>query len=169
MTSVAPPLRPPIFNDAIGGREEISPEDTFCVLCHRLSTALAFDGPWLVKGWLVTLVSRQQPADTEPLEAKFRVEKDATATTATLHISIDPSGWIEARVAVEGFGARRFFIEQAYEEFEIWPPGSPCTAIDSGRMGKNCGWLQLEAEFWPDLALLADGRFVTLDPRDPDR
>ncbi len=79
---------------------------------------------------------------------------------AALRVDVHPSGWIEARVTVEGVGEKSFFIEHVYEEFELWPPGSPCAAEDSGRMGKRCAWLQLEAEFWPDLAFLAEGRFI---------
>ncbi len=164
-----PPLRSPNNNDAIGGRENVPAEETFRVLCHRLTTALGFDGPWLLRDWLITLVTVDRDGGDQPFRAAFRVEKDGASFSASLRIAIHPSGWIEAEVTVEGFAQQSFFIEQAYEEFEVWPPGSPCTAIESGRMGKRCGWVQLEAAFWPHLASLAEGRFVTIAPRDSDR
>jgi len=167
MTSkVPPPQRPPILNDAFTATENIPPRETLMALCHRLSAALGYDGPWMVGGWQVSLVEVRQAEYTDPLEADFRVAKDVREMGAALRVDVHPSGWIEARVTVEGVGEKSFFIEHVYEEFELWPPGSPCTAIDSGRMGKRCGWLQLEAEFWPDLAFLAEGRFVTMEPRD---
>ncbi len=167
MPPAQPPLRPPNNNDAIGGRENIPSEETFWVLCHRLTTALGFDGPWVLRDWLIVLVSVDSDCDSQ-FHAAFRVEKDGAVLGASLRIAIHPSRWIEAQVTLDG-GQTSFFIEQAYEEFEVWPPGSPCTAIESGRVGKRCGWVQLEAAFWPDLAWLADGRFITIAPRDPDR
>jgi len=168
-----PPRRPPILNDAFAGTENIPPRETLMTLCHRLSFALGYDGPWLVGGWQVSLVEVRQAEYTDPLEADFRIARaageDAREMGAKLCVDVHPSGWIEARVTIHGVGEKSFFIEQAYEEFEIWPPGSPCEAIDSGRMGKRCSWLQLEAEFWPDLAFLAEDRFISLRPSDPDR
>jgi hypothetical protein len=64
-------------------------------------------------------------------------------------------------------------LNDSFTAAENIPPGETlmtlCTAIDSGRMGKRCSWLQLEAEFWPDLAFLAEDRFITLEPSAPNR
>jgi hypothetical protein len=166
---VPPPQRPPILNDSFTATENIPPGETLTTLCHRLSFALGYDGPWVVGGWRVSLVEMRQAEYTDPLEADFRIAKDGREMRAALRVDVHPSGWIEARVTIEGVGDKSFFIERVYEEFEIWPSGSPCTAIDSGRMGKRCAWLQLEAEFWLDLAFLAEDRFITLEPSDPNR
>jgi len=168
-----PPRRPPILNDAFAGTENVAPHETLMALCHRLSFALGYYGPWTVGGWQVSLVEVRQAEYADPLEADFRIAhgagQEAREMGAALRVDVHPSGWIEARVTIDGVDEKSFFIEQAYEEFEIWPPGSPCEAIDSGRMGKRCSWLQLEAEFWPDLAFLAEDRFISLRPIDPDR
>jgi len=165
-----PPQRPPILNDSFAGTENVPSRETLVTLCHRLSFALGYDGPWVVGGWQVSLVEVRQAEYTHPLEADFRIAReDDREMRAALRVDIHPSGWIEARVTVDGVGEKSFFIEHVYEEFEIWPAGSPCEAVDSGRMGKRCSWLQLEAEFWPDLAFLAEGRFITLEPSDPNR
>lgn len=164
-----PPQRRPILNDAFTAQEDIPPQETLMTLCDRLSFALGFDRSWVVGGWQISLVEVRHPEYTDPLEADFRIAKDAQETGAALRVDVHPSGWIEARVTIEGVGEKSFFIEHVYEEFEIWPPGSPCTAEDSGRMGKHCSWLQLEAEFWPDLAFLAEDRFISMEPSDPNR
>lgn len=170
MTSnVPPPRRPSIHNDAFTAQEGVLPRETLMTLCHRLSTALGFDGPWVVGGWQVSLIEVRQHEYTDPLEADFRVGRDAREMGAALRVDVHPSGWIEACVTIDGVGEKSFFIEHVYEEFEIWPSGSPCEAIESGRMGKRCGWLQLEAEFWPDIAFLPEGRFITLEPAEPNR
>lgn len=167
--NVPPPQRPPIHNEPISGEESVPPADMLATLTSLLSTALDLDGPWVVGGWQVSLVGKRQPECSDPLEADFRATDGKDDIGVTLRIEVHPSGWLEAHVTVDGGAQKTFFIEHVYEEFEIWPPGSPCEAIDSGRMGKRCRWVQLEAQFWPDLAFLAQGRFITLEQRDKER
>lgn len=164
-----PPRRAPFHFEPIGGADNaVSPQYTLDGLALRLSTVLELDAPFVVGGWLVHVGEQPQRRYGDPFSASFLAEnmESGEKRRVRLDIAVHASGWVQASIAVEGHAPRCFFIERVYEEFAIWPPDSSCEAIESGRMGKNASWVQLEADHWPDLAALAEGRFVTLDSAD---
>lgn len=167
-----PPQRPPYHHDAVYGDDFIAtPEYTLAALAHRLSGVLEFDGPWTLGDWHVVATRTGKSDGSGPFEAGFRATRDPGGETVdvALHIAVHASGWLEARLTLGSGQQHAFFIERVYEEFDIWPPLSPCTADEAGRMGKRCSWVQLKAEFWPELAGFADGGFITVDRNDVDR
>ncbi len=164
MTKVQPPLRPPTYAQPVGGDDcVLEPTAMLDEIAGLLNISLDIDRQWSVGGWNVLVVAIGQRMHGQPLSVDFRVSMNGIERDADLRISIHSSGWIEARVTV-GSVSRYFFIERIYEEFELWPPGSPCVATNSGRMGKRCAWVQLQAQHWPDLAFLAEGHFITIHP-----
>lgn len=165
-TQNLPPRRPPFHHEPVAGEDHVvSAQYTLDGLVMRLSIVLEFDAPFALADWLIHVGNQAARRYGEPFAATFLAEHRHTGEKrpVRLDMSVHPSGWVEAVVTVEGLEARSFFIERIYEEFELWPPDSACEAIDSGRMGKNASWVQLEAEHWPDFASLARGRFITLD------
>jgi len=164
MSEVEPPLRPPTYAQPIGGEDcFVEPATMLDELAGLLSIGLDIDRSWIVGNWNVLVASVGERAAGQPLSVDFLVSRNGSERDAALNLSVHPSGWIDARVSV-GSDSRHFFIERIYEEFEIWPPGSPCAATDSGRMGKRCGWVQLQAQHWPDLTFLAEGNFSPIHP-----
>lgn len=164
-----PPRRAPFHCEPIAGEDHaVSPQYTLDGLALRLSTVLELDAPFAIGGWLVHVGEQKPRRYGEPFSATFLAEHIETGEKrpVRLDIAVHPSGWVEAVVAMEGMDPASFFIERIYEEFGLWPPDSACEAIDSGRMGKNASWVQLEAEHWPGLVALAAGRFITLDSAD---
>jgi hypothetical protein len=164
-----PPRRAPFHREPIGGKDHaVTPQYTLDGLALRLSTVLELDAPFAIGDWLVHAGEQPPRRYGEPFAAALLAEhrKSGETRRVRLDIAVHASGWVEAVVAVEGFEPRSFFIERAYEEFAIWPPDSPGEAVDSGRMGKNASWVQLDARHWPDLSGLAQGGFVTLDSAD---
>lgn len=133
-------------------------------LAGLLTVGIEHGRIWTVGGWKVSAKEIFRRSSGEPFRVDLVAIRGSEERRVSLHVRLHPSSWIEACVEVEGFAGRHFFIERIYEEFEIWPPGSDCMAMDSGRMGKRCGWVQLEAACWPELAFLAEDRFITLEP-----
>ena len=129
-----------------------------------VSVSLDVEPEWTVAGWRVSVAAMNREPGGAPFPIRFSAMKDCIRHDVVLDMSVHPSGWIEARVTVGDHAPYSFFIERIYEELEIWPAGSPCEATDSGRMGKRCTWVQLEAAHWPDLAFLAEGSFITASP-----
>lgn len=168
MSGVQPPLRPPTYAQPIGGDDcFLEPTAMLDELVSLLTVSLDIERSWSVAGCKIEITAIGQRSYCQPLSVDFLASRHDVKHGGVLHLSIHKSGWIEAGVTV-GALSQHVFIERIYEEFEIWPPGSPCTATDSGRMGKRCAWVQLQAAHWPDLAFLADGPFITIDPA-PDR
>ena len=164
MSKVDPPRKPPTYAQPIGGDDcFLDPTAMLDELANLLTVSVGVDRSWIVRDWTILVVAIGQRSCGQSLSVDFKASRKNDEHDATLNLSVHPSGWIGARITV-GALSRHVFIERIYEEFEIWPPGSPCTAKDSGRMGKRCTWVQLQADHWPDLAALADGLFITINP-----
>lgn len=164
MSEGEPPRKPPTYAQPIGGDDcFLDPTAMLDELASLLTVGLDVDRSWIVRDWSILVVAIGQRSCGQPLSVDFKASRKNVEHDAALHLSVHPSGWIEARITVGAF-PRHVFVERIYEEFELWPPGSTCTATDSGRMGKRCSWVQLEADQWPDLAPLSDGRFITINP-----
>jgi hypothetical protein len=164
MSGVRPPLRPPTYAQPIGGDDcFLEPTAMLDELVSVLTVSLDVERSWSAAGWKIEITAIGQRSYGQPLSVDFLALRNDVKHGGAVHLSVHPSGWIDAHVTV-GALSRHAFIERNYEEFEIWPPGSPCTATDSGRMGKRCAWVQLQAAHWPDLAFLADGPFISIDP-----
>ncbi len=164
MSEVEPPRRPPTYAQQIGGDDcFLDPTAMLDELAGLLTISLEVDRFLAVADWKIRVSTIGQRSSGQPLSVDFKASRKNVEHDATLRLSVHPSGWIEARITV-GALSRHVFVERIYEEFELWPPGSPCTDTDSGRMGKRCTWIQLEAQHWPDMALLAEGPFITVEP-----
>ncbi len=77
------------------------------------------------------------------------------AVEGRIELSISPSLWVCADVHIKGAWFARGWIEQCYEEYEIWPDGAdgvigPKVEDDPpGRISKRGAWIQFDTSQWP--------------------
>ena len=77
------------------------------------------------------------------------------AVEGRIELSISPSLWVRADVHIKGAWFARGWIEQCYEEYEIWPDGAdgvigPKVEDDPpGRISKRGTWIQFDTSQWP--------------------
>ena len=76
----------------------------------------------------------------------FMWVRDDESGSGIVSLGIGADEWVIADVSLGDFPARRFWIEQIYEEIEVWPDGGISTASplpDSpGRISKRGFWMQ---------------------------
>ncbi len=157
-------MNDPILGDPAG----VESRAVLDALLALMGTAIVAGESWTLGGWRATVTAialGDDPALTIHFDAVCKKADASISGWAT--IGLDPSGWI---VAIFHAAGRHecFYIERHYEEFEVWPEDSAAEAIDTGRIGKRCGWAHLEARHWPALASFADGDFITLEPAEPN-
>lgn len=146
------PERPPIFNDAIAGREIPPSEAADWFIGNFVSLAGTFPD-WLVEDTEIAVtVSPQGQAE---------IGFSARGVTGTIAFSQEPGGWIEAVASAGGREVFRGYIERAYEQYEVWPANAGAASGEApGRIGKHGTWVSLAAAAWPALAPLAPGGWL---------
>jgi len=76
----------------------------------------------------------------------FMWVRDDEAGSGILSLGIGADDWVIADLSLDAAPARRFWIEQIYEEIEFWPDGAISTASPlpetPGRISKRGFWLQ---------------------------
>ncbi len=145
------PTRPPVYCDAIGGNDNVPPEDAIPWFIDNFVSQAKWFPDWLVDdegGPLVRL------AALGPRLIGF----DAAGVSGEIEFSADGSGWLLAVARVGGSEVFRAYIERVYEEYEVWPPGAGAAPFEAegGRIGKKASWISLRTEFWPILQPLAN-------------
>lgn len=156
------PQRRPIYGDAIGGRDDVPPEEAVPWFIGNFVGSARISGDWVL--------------DNEPpLPIRLRAIGPAAIGFACagvegeLRFSPEPSGWIVAVATIDGREAFRGYIERIYEEYEVWPPGAGAAPIleEPGRIGKHESWCSLSIRGWPELAPLANaGGWVNMRAAD---
>jgi hypothetical protein len=85
------------------------------------------------------------------------------AVEGVIALDRDPAGWLRIVASVAGAEVFRAYLEQIWEEHELWPAGAEKTPESPGRMGKKRNWLSLHSDAWPALRPLAnEGGWVNL-------
>lgn len=145
------PARPPVYADAIAGRDDVPPEEAVpWLIGNFISSAMTFPD-WVIDEAAIPVALRV----TGPASVRFA----AASVEGELVFSADPSGWI---VAVATIGSRevfRAYVERNYEEYEVWPPDAgaiPVAGKEPGRIGKHATWVSLNAAAWPVLRPVAN-------------
>lgn len=162
------PRREMRFYDAMAGGDVQEPADMVVQILSWVLGGEVHPGvSWTLGAWKVT------PNEVRLGRDEILIEFAAAMPgypprVGTLEIGVHSSGWLVAVVDIPPFPPEPFFIERVYEEFDIWPPDSPCEDLDCGRMSKRGRWLQLKPEYWPHLAFLARGSLITLDKPEDD-
>lgn len=79
----------------------------------------------------------------------FMWVRDDEAGDGIVSLGIGADDWVIADVSLDAAPSRRFWIEQIYEEIEVWPDGGVSTATPlpeaPGRISKRGFWFQYTA------------------------
>jgi hypothetical protein len=84
-----------------------------------------------------------------------------------LTLFVEHNNWVCAELCKSDTLVQRAWIEQPYEEFELWPDGADGVvgnAVDDdppGRIGKRINWLQIDVRRWPGLQ--TDGNWLLFE------
>ena len=152
----APPprFRPDFFNGASGGQDP--PGVALRDFAQCFGDLARHDPDWTIES---------------AGNRRVRLTRGAwTATGASLHfesgevsgiIALDGAagGWVRITASIAGRRVFTGFMEQVWEEHELYPPGTlsrPEGTEAPGRIGKRRTWLILSAAAWPQLAPLAN-------------
>ena len=157
--SLGPPQTPPHyfdFTDPDGPQNDPLPAAGW--LLDRIVSAASADPRWIIdddSGRTVELkVSEHRPGQGGAIAIT------AGPVVLSLHLAVDPSGYVRATVEQAGAEIWRGYIDRPYEELDIWPPGAvfePRRTTDApGRIGKHLTWLVLDSKPWPALATIAN-------------
>jgi hypothetical protein len=80
-----------------------------------------------------------------------------------IELGCEPSGWMRVVASVAGAEVFRAYLDQVWEEHELWPANAEKMQESPGRMGKKRNWLSLRADAWPALRPLAnEGGWVNI-------
>jgi len=74
-------------------------------------------------------------------------------------LSMDSSGWVLAVAHIGGSEVFRGYIDNIWEQCDIWPAGATPSREDDGpgQIGKHRTWVGLSTTAWPQLLNLAKG------------
>ena len=134
------------------------PELALRFLIDHFRTAVLLEPVWTLEGSdtpvHLSVISFQHMT----MEVGFR----AGVHEGVITFTADPSDWLRIEAAIAGQPVFLAFLDQPYEEHELWPANATKAPEGPGRMGKRRNWLSLDTEVWPALKPLAEGRFLNL-------
>ena len=168
--SLGPPQTPPHYFDYTepdGPQNDPLPAAAW--LLDSLVHAAIADPRWIVdddSGPTVNLVvTEHQPGQGGTIAIT------SGPVALSLHLAVDPSGYVRATVELAGAQIWRGYIDRPYEELDIWPPDAVFPALRTqeapGRIGKRLTWLVLDSRPWPALAPIVNDKGFLL-ARVPD-
>lgn len=153
------PTRPPFYVDAIGGDDNVPPEQAVPWLIGRFVSAAKWFPDWRVED--VGIAVRLHVMG--PTSIAFEAE----GVRGVIELAADETGWLVAVARIGEAELFRGYIELPYEEYEIWPPhAGAADGEEPGRIGKRATWISFAASSWPALAPLANrdgGVNLTID------
>lgn len=81
-------------------------------------------------------------------EHRNRAELTFASTLGDGTVILEPSagGWLRAEVRCGGRTVFRAWLDDPYEELELWPDGASGEGDPPGRISKRGAWVQLRAE-----------------------
>ena len=151
------PERPPIFFDRLSGvplGDEAARREPGLLL-DDLAGDVGSGADWLVdddSGRRFALaVASHQP------QQRLEIAITGPGTAASVIAVPDVSGYLRVELVLGGMLMFTGYVEQIWEEFDIWPPDASAAAGEEapGRMGKRRNWLSLSVAGWPALAAIA--------------
>ncbi len=150
------PRSAPFYFDLLGGREAgLDPNESARFLVDNLVSTVETFPDWVLDEPRVpvTLTVAAHQRGTRAVIAFL-----ADGAEGSLEIVPDVSGWVLLVAVANGREVFRGYMNQPYEEYEIWPDGAvpPPGEEAPGRMSKHQWWISLSSAVWPGLAPLAN-------------
>lgn len=128
---------------------------------------------WALTGWLKGGIDFRVAANGRAwLVSETRAGAAEIAFTSdrgdgAIHLQVTETGWTRAEVVMDGRTVLRCWIEQCYEEMEVWPDGSSGEEGPDGdapgRISKRGTWLLLKAADFPGVPDNDSGWFALED------
>jgi hypothetical protein len=158
---VTPPLRRPHYFDNEAHGWAIA--ECAAALVDRLAgfvkPALEFKGDAHGRIWCVELE-----------QARARLAFTSDKGDGHVQLDVHQSGWVRAQMFVADACVFRAWIEEPYEEKELWPDGADgiVAAIDEppGRISKRGRWLQVKTADFPGAPDKGNGYWTVEDASD---
>ena len=162
--SLGPPQTPPHyfdFTDPDGPQNDPLPAAGWLV--DSLVEAARVDPRWIIDDDSGRFV--QLSVAAHHLGQGGTISITAGPVVLSLHLAVDPSGYVRAIVEQAGAEIWRGYVDRPYEELDVWPPGAVFAAMRTvdapGRIGKRLTWLVLDSKPWPALApIVNDAGFL---------
>ncbi|WP_417310054.1 hypothetical protein [Devosia sp.] len=155
---MSPPKRPPSFFNALtgaplaGDAAQREAGNLLDDLARDVGHGVAWDVDDDSGQRFALRVERHLP------EQQLEIAVTGAGAVATLIVVPDDSGYLRIELVVGGKLLFTGYVEQIWEEFDIWPPDASAeTGTEApGRMGKRRNWLSLSVAGWPALAAIAN-------------
>lgn len=144
MKPPAPPTRAPHYfnNDQHGWPIADCAGFLVSTLAHFVKPALEFRGDANGHVWCAQL---------DKTSARLTFTSDQGA--GHVQLDVHESGWVKAEVFVFGAPVFRAWLDEPYEEKELWPDGADAIVAPDGdppgRISKRGRWLQLRCADFP--------------------
>lgn len=147
------PTRKAWFGDAIGGLDEVDdPKREAEYIIHDFASTAAYFPDWLAEevGVEVRLTVLERS------KGRSVIGWSGGGAEGTITFTLDPSGWILAVGTLGAVEMFRGYIDHAYEQYDVFPPGATPEpqAEAPGTIGKKRHWVSLRRDAWPALASL---------------
>ena len=128
---------------------------------------------WAITGWLKGRIDFRVGATgqawlaSETRDGLAEIAFTCDRGDGSIHLLVTETGWTRAEVTMEGRLVLRCWIEQCYEELEVWPDGSSGEEGPDGgppgRISKRGTWLLLRAADFPGVPGNEHGWFALED------
>lgn len=156
-----PPLFSPEFFDSLSGGQD-PPDGALDDFAQCFAGVARHDADWTIESAGNRRVRLAQPS-CSATGASLHFESDGI--TGIIVLEGAAGGWVRISVTIAGRRVFTGFMERVWEEYELYPPGTPCRPQDTdapGRVGRRRTWLVLSAAAWPQLAPLANEAGVVM-------
>ncbi len=158
MEPETPPKTAPYFFDPYN-EEGDDPHRASAFLMGQLVSAVRISPDWFVDDdanptpFSLNVIEHRQ-------NERALIGFSGGGVTGQIELKTDPSGYLLAVGYLDGKAVFRGYIDQPYEERDIWPPGAefdPRRTVDApGRIGKRGTWIVVNTKVWPAFAPVAN-------------
>lgn len=147
MIAAAPPPRPAhLFAHEQGEPLQDAQRQLLLRLASFADPAIDFHGDCTGRLWL------EASSDTS-VRLAFSIDQ----AEGHIHLTAADNGWVRAEVTCSGASILRAWIEDPYEEPEVWPDGADGVGEAPGHISKRGAWLTIDSARFPGVPANAQG------------